>query len=160
MGKTALTVRPARVEDAAALAALLTSVGIFEHILPAGTAARTARVADNLKRLIGVPGHDTLIADIDGRRAVGYLNMHCQPCLTLDGEEGFVSELFIHADCQGAGVGSALLAEAERLARARGWWRLHLVNHRERESYRRGFYAAHGWQERTPMADFVLLLKG
>jgi len=159
LSKTAVTVRPATLEDASALAAALTTIGIFEKILPAGNEARTARVAENLKRLIGVHCHDTLVADIDGRRAVGYLNMHCQPCLTLDGAEGFISELFIHADCQGAGVGSALLAEAERLARERGWWRLHLVNHRERESYRRGFYAAHGWEERAPMADFVLMLK-
>jgi GNAT superfamily N-acetyltransferase len=158
--KAAVTVRPATLEDAPALAGALTTIGIFEKILPAGEKARAARVAENLERLIGVPGHDILVADIDGRCAAGYLNMHCQPCLTLDGAEGFISELFIHADCQGMGVGSALLAEAERLARERGWWRLHLVNHRERESYRRGFYAAHGWQERAPMADFVLLLKG
>jgi GNAT superfamily N-acetyltransferase len=156
---TAVTIRPAKVEDAAALVSLLASVGIFESVLPADEAARIERVAENLRALVGVSGHDTLVADVEGHSAAGFLNMHCQPCMALDGAEGFVSELFIHADCQGQGIGSALLGEAERLARDRGWWRLHLVNHRERESYRRGFYAAHGWQERTPMADFVLMLK-
>lgn len=156
---TAMTIRPAVREDAAALADILTSVGTFDAVLPAGKAARVERVAANLDRLVGVPGRDTLVADVADFGVAGFLNMHCQPCLALDGSEGFVSELFIHADCQGKSLGGALLAEAERLARERGWWRLHLVNHRERESYRRGFYAGHGWQERKPMVDFVRLLK-
>jgi hypothetical protein len=42
----------------------------------------------------------------------------------------------------------------------RGWWRLHLANHRERDSYRRGFYESRGWKERPAMADFVLSLRG
>lgn len=153
------TIRPAAMGDAPALADILTSVGTFELVLPEEAAARTGRVAENLKRLIGVPGHDTLVAEVANFGVAGFLNMHCQPCLALDGSEGFVSELFVHADCHGQGVGGTLLAEAERLARERGWWRLHLVNNRDRESYRRGFYAGHGWQERAPMVDFVRLLK-
>ncbi|MEM9684873.1 MAG: GNAT family N-acetyltransferase, partial [Pseudomonadota bacterium] len=103
--------------------------------------------------------HDLLLAETDAGAIAGYLNMHGQPCLTFDGDEGFVSELFVHADHSGKGIGSLLLDEAVRLGRERGWWRLHLVNNREAESYRRGFYQARGWTERERMADFVLLLK-
>jgi GNAT superfamily N-acetyltransferase len=102
--------------------------------------------------------HDILVAELDDGIIAGYLNMHRQPCLTFATPEGFISELFVHEDWRGRGVGGRLLEEAERLARDRGWWRLHLVNHRERDSYRRKFYESRGWEERPQMADFILKL--
>lgn len=154
-----ICIRPARADDAVALADVLTSVGTFDGVLPPVGEERVARIATNLALLAARPGHDLLIAETGDGRAVGYLNMHCLPCLTFDGEEGFVSELFVHAGHSGRGVGRRLLDEAARRGRDRGWWRLHLINNREAESYLRGFYAARGWTERERMADFVLFLK-
>lgn len=159
MNDKSIRLRPADADDATALAEILTSVGTFDAILPPAGAARVDRVATNLRRLVGRPGHDLLLAETAAGSVAGYLNMHSQPCLSFDGEEGFVSELFVHGGHSGKGIGSLLLDEAVRLGRERGWWRLHLVNNREAESYRRGFYQAQGWTERERMADFVLLLK-
>jgi GNAT superfamily N-acetyltransferase len=152
-------IRPATPADAGALANILTSVGWFEHLLPADIAARIRHVAGNLVRLAESPGHDILVAEKADGDLVGYLNMHRQPCLQFPTPEGYISELFIHADHRGKGIGGRLLDDAERLARERGWWRLHLANHRERDSYRRGFYESRGWKERPAMADFVLSLR-
>lgn len=151
-------VRPAVAADAGALTEVLTSVGWFEDVLPADPAVRIRLVAGNLVRLAETSAHDILVAELDDGGIAGYLNMHRQPCLTFATPEGFISELFIRDDCRGKGIGGRLLDEAERLARERGWWRLHLVNHRERDSYRRGFYESRGWSERPELADFVLTL--
>lgn len=154
----AVQVRPAEPKDAGALLDVVTSVGWFDETLPDDPAQRVRVVAGNLVRLAESAVHDILVAELKDGGIAGYLNMHRQPCLTFATPEGFISELFIHSDWRGKGIGGRLLEEAERLARERGWWRLHLVNHRERDSYRRGFYESRGWEERPQMADFVLRL--
>lgn len=151
-------IRPATAADAGALVEVVSSVGWFEEMLPADPAVRVRVIAANLVRLTESPVHDILVAELDDGGIAGYLNMHRQPCLTFATPEGFVSELFIRDDFRGKGIGGRLLDEAERLARERGWWRLHLVNHRERDSYRRGFYESRGWEERPQIADFILRL--
>lgn len=157
-GGTAIRIRPATAADAGALAEVMSTIETFQN-LPKDPAARVRHVAANLSRLVDIAGHDILVAEGADGDLVGYLNMHRQPCLHFATPEGFISELFIHADHRGKGIGGRLLDEAEKLARDRGWWRLHLVNHRERDSYRRGFYASRGWSERPAMADFVLSLQ-
>jgi GNAT superfamily N-acetyltransferase len=154
----AVRIRPATTEDAAGLMEVVSSVGWFDEMLPDDPAQRVRVIAGNLVRLAESPVHDILVAELQDDGIAGYLNMHRQPCLTFATPEGFISELFIRDDCRGKGIGGRLLEEAERLARERGWWRLHLVNHRERDSYRRGFYESRGWEERPDMADFVLRL--
>ncbi len=154
----AVRIRPAKATDAGGLVEVVTSVGWFDEMLPDDPAQRVRVVAGNLVRLAETEAHDILVAEIEDGGIAGYLNMHRQPCLTFATPEGFISELFIHADFRGKGIGGRLLEEAERLARERGWWRLHLVNHRERDSYRRGFYESRSWEERPQMADFVLRL--
>lgn len=155
----AIRIRPATPDDAGALTDVLKSVGWFEEMLPEDPAARLRFVAANLSRLAETEGHDILVAELEDGSLAGYLNMHRQPCLTFVTPEGFISELFIHADWRGKGIGGRLLEAAERMARERGWWRLHLVNHRERDSYRRNFYESRGWKERPQMADFILNLR-
>jgi len=154
----AIRIRSATAADAGALVDVLTSVGWFDEMLPADPVMRVRMVAANLVRLVETEGHDIIVAELDDGGIAGYLNMHRQPCLIFATPEGFISELFIRDDYRGKGIGGRLLTEAERLARERGWWRLHLVNHRERDSYRRGFYESRGWTERPELADFVLML--
>ncbi len=154
----AIRVRPATTGDAGALAEFLITIEWFKN-LPADPAARVRHVAANLSRLVDNAGHDLLVAEIGDGVIVGYLNMHRQPCLNFATPEGFISELFIHPKHRGKGIGGELLMRAEKLAQERGWWRLHLVNHRERDSYRRKFYESRGWTERAAMADFILNLQ-
>lgn len=98
------------------------------------------------------------VAETEGKLA-GYASAHWLPNLILGGLEGHVSELFVAPDGRGKGIGSALLEALEAEARARGCVRLSLLNLRERESYRRGFYAKRGWTERPGAANLIKRLE-
>jgi GNAT superfamily N-acetyltransferase len=78
--------------------------------------------------------------------------------LILRGPEGYVSELFVHEKARGLGVGGQLLDAIQQEARARGCFRVSLLNRNTRESYRRGFYAKRGYEEREDMVNFVMTL--
>lgn len=150
------TIRPAAPDDAPQLAALVRALERFDHLreepLPEAIARIQAALAGGDERSIHV-------ATSEAGDLAGYVAVHWLPYLILRGPEGFVSELFIAPDARGRGIGSRLLATAVAEARARGCSRLGLLNNRRRESYERGFYAQHGWQERGDMANFVLYLE-
>ena len=150
------TIRPAAPDDAPQLAALVRALERFDHLreepLPEAIARIQAALAGGDERSIHV-------ATSEAGDLVGYVAVHWLPYLILRGPEGFVSELFIAPAARGRGIGSRLLATAVAEARARGCSRLGLLNNRRRESYERGFYAQHGWQERGDMANFVLYLE-
>lgn len=98
------------------------------------------------------------VAEAEGKLA-GYASAHWLPNLILGGPEGYVSELFVAPADRGRGIGGALLEDLEAEARARGCVRLSLLNLRERESYRRGFYAKRGWTERPGAANLIKRLE-
>jgi GNAT superfamily N-acetyltransferase len=147
-------IRPAGAEDIPRLAALLRGLGYFDVIEAEPPEATLDRVRRSLAAILGRPDHLVLVATEEADAAVGYAAMHWLPCLFLGGSEAFVSELFVHPDARGAGLGGRLLAEAERLARAAGCVRMQLINFRTRESYARRFYAKQGWVERPEAASF------
>jgi len=66
--------------------------------------------------------------------------------------------LFLRPDETGHGVGSQLLDAVYTYARQRDCTQLILINRRIRESYRRHFYAKHGWEEQPETAFFSLVL--
>jgi GNAT superfamily N-acetyltransferase len=98
------------------------------------------------------------VAEAEGKLA-GYASAHWLPNLILGGTEGYISELFVAPASRGQGIGAALLGDLEAEARARGCVRLSLLNLRERESYRRGFYAKRGWTERPGAANLIKRLE-
>jgi len=75
----------------------------------------------------------------------------------LIGNEGYISELYFRTSATNQGIGGRLLAILEDESRSRNVRRLRLTNWRIRESYERGFYAKHGWQENPDAAEFVRL---
>jgi GNAT superfamily N-acetyltransferase len=106
-------------------------------------------------RLLGkTAGTSLRVAEAEGKLA-GYASAHWLPNLILGGTEGYISELFVAPDSRGKGIGGALLNDLEAQARVRGCIRLSLLNLRERESYRRGFYAKRGWTERPGAANLI-----
>lgn len=145
-------IRPANPEDAAAIDGVLRSLGWFDFIASQPTAQTQARIAGQLRAL---PGSDnTLLVAERAGGVVGYVFVHWLPNL-LFGGEGYVSELFLRPEARSQGTGAALLAEVQRLGRERGCERLMLFNHKQRESYQRGFYPKHGWVERDDTALFM-----
>jgi len=150
-----VTIRPARLEDARGLAELLRATGWFTRMEAEKPDDTAARVLAHLRQCLNDNSHLVLVAAGATGSILGYLAVHWLPYLFLPGPEGYVSELFVTPEARGQGIGEHLLAEGVTAARARGCCRLQLVNGKQRESYRRGFYLQNGWQERDQMANFV-----
>jgi GNAT superfamily N-acetyltransferase len=149
-----MLIRKAELEDAPALAGLIRGLGMFAHITAESADATDERVARHLSLCLADDSHSVYVAE-GGGEIVGYIAIHWLPYLILAGPEGYISELFIAESARGQGVGVALLETAEAEARQRGCSRLMLLNMRQRESYQRGFYSKHGWEERSDAANFV-----
>jgi GNAT superfamily N-acetyltransferase len=159
MSQEEVIIRRARQEDAAAIAAIIQAVGWFE---PFGQVTREdARriVEERLVRCLHDECHTVLVAERARAGVVGYLSVHWYPHLAR-GDDGYISELFLHPDERGRGIGGRLLRAIEQYARERHCVRLLLLNRRDRESYRRGFYRKHGWEELPQGAFFTRFLAG
>lgn len=151
----AILIRPARLGDHEGLYGILKDLGWFILLDELDAAQGRDLVAGHLARGLESSEHLVLVAEDRQGQVVGYASVHWLPYLFKAGLEAYVSELFVRQDRTGQGVGRALLAALEGEARARGCCQLMLVNNRERPSYRRGFYAKQGWQERGNMANFA-----
>jgi GNAT superfamily N-acetyltransferase len=98
----------------------------------------------------------TLLVSVTDEGSIsGYGSVHWIPSLILPGIEGYVSELFVSPAHRGNGIGDSMLKEIERLAISRNCYRLSLLNMKDKESYRRGFYAKRNWEERQNAANMV-----
>ncbi len=95
-----------------------------------------------------------LVAELEGE-VVGYVHGEIVMYLLFAGREMLVSELFVRQQARGRGVGTALMAAIEAEAVKRKCFRISVLNSRERESYKRGFYPALGYEERTQTATFT-----
>jgi GNAT superfamily N-acetyltransferase len=152
-------IRPAQLADAAALADLLTGLGWFQHYFgDAATEVIHERVRQKLSLNLADRSHSVYVAETPAGQITAYAAVHWLPYLFLPGPEGFVSELFVQESARGQGLGGRLLAAVKAEAVERGCSRLSLINMRSRESYQRGFYGQHGWEERPEAANFVLRL--
>ena len=153
-----IAIRPATPDDAPQLAALVRALERFDHLREEPLPEAIARIVAALGGAAEGGQRSIYVAESEAGSVAGYIAVHWLPYLIMRGPEGFVSELFIAPDARGRGIGSRLLAAAVAEARDRGCSRLGLLNNRRRESYARGFYTQHGWQERGDMANFVLYL--
>jgi GNAT superfamily N-acetyltransferase len=152
------TIRPAKFSDCPALADLLREVGWFEFIKNKTPEDANLHLAAQLAECLADESHSVYVGLNAAGEAVGYISVHWLSYLFLPGPEGFVSELFIHPSARGQGLGAALLEKVKDEALERGACRLSLLNNRTRESYERGFYPKHGWEERPAMSNFIYRL--
>lgn len=136
-----VVVRPARPDDWPAVALLLVELG---RGVAEGTAAdptHRMQFGGHLRRLDSV----TLVADVDGE-VVGVVDMEYHQRLGDHRPQARVHDLVVTEDARGSGVGAALLARAEQLARKRGCFRMALVTASWR-SATIAFYEHEGWQD-------------
>ena len=149
-----VTVRPALPADAGVIASLLRELGWFEHLGAMDPDQAREHVAHQLGLCLDGQAHLVMVALDPAGQVQAYGSVHWLPYMFKAGPEGYVSELFVSQAWRGRGLGRALLTAMEQEARQRGCSQLMLINNRQRDSYRRGFYAKQGWQERTAMANF------
>ena len=147
------TVRAATPNDASALADFLLKLELFKSLATLTPQALTEELERKLKT--ASPSSHTFLVAADETEIIGYAGVHWLPALFQSGPDGYLSQLFVSAARRGQGTGSRLLKAVELEARHRGCFRLTLVNLKNRESYRRGIYAAHGFTEQPEAVRFV-----
>jgi GNAT superfamily N-acetyltransferase len=137
----ALRVRPLELADAAAAVALVREGSLTpEHEDPGRLEDYWAAARETRARR-----GDVLVAELDGE-VVGVCQVMVFPHFQHAG--GWCCELesvYVRADRRGEGVGGALLARAEALARTNGCYRIQLTSRNVRTDAHR-FYAAHGFE--------------
>jgi GNAT superfamily N-acetyltransferase len=143
--------------DAPALARFMVALDYFSALVGVSPDAAEARVGRNIATALASNSHSIYLALLEDI-IVGYVAVHWLPCLYMESGEGFISELFVGDAARGQGVGALLLETVIADARQRGCTRLELTNIKERDSYKRGFYAKQGWEERPQAANFVYRL--
>ncbi len=153
-----IMIRRANVSDAKGVSEILLEIGWFDDINKRTIGEVEKFVGNQIKEGLESGRHHLYVAQDRSCRAIGYLNIHWLNTLFLNGGEGYVSELFVIDEYRGKGVGELLLNEAGKMAKQNGCSRLMLLNHRDRESYRRKFYSKKGWTEREEVANFVINL--
>ncbi len=89
------------------------------------------------------------------QRVVGYIHGEIVTYLLFAGREMLVSEVFVMEHARSQGVGKALMTAIEAEAVKRKCFRISVLNSRERESYKRGFYPSLGYEERMHTANFT-----
>ncbi|HEY3168750.1 MAG TPA: GNAT family N-acetyltransferase [Candidatus Binatia bacterium] len=150
-----MRLRKATIEDAEALASLLTEIGWFEVFKNESLEESTQRVRAELELCLADDSHLVCVAQSEEGKIIGYVSVHWLPYLFMRGPEAYVSELVVRDSARGRGVGRRLLQAVETEARSRGCTRMSLTNLRRRESYKRQFYVKAGWTERSDAANFI-----
>ena len=118
--------RPARAADAAEIAEIfLAAFGATMDFVPK---LHTDDETRAWIRDVMLPGHDVVVAEVDGRLA-GFAALH--------GE--LLGHLYVHPELQGRGVGAALLSRTRELRP--GGFRLWVF---QRNTGARRFYERHG----------------
>lgn len=131
----AIRVRPAGVDDAAELARLNTEFnGVDDQ-----PQAIAARLAD--PRRVETP----LLAEIDGQ-VVGFAALRVTPCVFYAQPHAELTELFVRPAYRRRGVGRALLACAEEMARQSGAGELMLLTGLD-NTEAQAFYRAQGFTD-------------
>jgi N-acetylglutamate synthase-like GNAT family acetyltransferase len=150
-----MNIRTAQISDARAIAELLVNIDDHPHWKALGVEKLEPTVRDGLGW--NNPERLVLVAELENR-VVGYGVVYWQQLL-FSRKEAYISELFVHSDVSGKGIGTALLKRMEVEAVAQHCRRLTLVNFKDVASYQRGFYASRGWTEQENTVRFALNLE-
>ena len=149
MNKAEIGIRPLKPGDITAVMQLHRELGWNPAFHADGSTLK-----QRLEALITEESALLLVAEL-GDRVAGYIHGEIVTYLLFAGREMLVSELFVMADARGQGVGKALMNAIETEAVKRKCFRICVLNSRERESYKRGFYPALGYEERSHTANFT-----
>ena len=149
MRKTDIIIRPLKPSDIADVMQLHRELGWNPAFKADGSTLK-----QRLEALITGESALLLVAALKGK-VVGYIHGEIVTYLLFAGREMLVSELFVMESARGRGVGKALLSAIESEAVQQKCFRISVLNSRERESYKRGFYPSLGYEERPHTANFT-----
>jgi GNAT superfamily N-acetyltransferase len=136
-----LSIRPASLDDAPAIAELLGQLGYPSAAAEVGVRLANWASAER-SRVIG--------ADLDGRLA-GVAAVHAIPLLEHSWSRGRLVALVVDEAARGQGIGRALVAAAERQACAFGCRELDITSARDRPAAHR-LYSALGYTDASARA--------
>jgi GNAT superfamily N-acetyltransferase len=147
-------IRLANISDAQSIATVLANINDYPQWTDLGATALEPIVRKSL--LAQCPDRSVFVAEVDDQ-LVGYAAVYWLNPM-FSGREGYLNELFICSSASGHRVGTALLETIKVDAKMQKCSRLTLINLKDRESYRRGFYAKRGWEEKLNTVRFVINL--
>jgi PhnO protein len=147
-----VTIREAREEDFHAVTALLEKLGRPKVL---GTGDRSeASHRERYRQWLSEPGFFAFVAEEDAG-IVGFVDLQIVPRLNFDGPQAWVPDLIVAEESRGRGVGSALLARTEEVAREHGAFSLTLESAHWR-TRAHAFYAREGMKDAA--REFVKVL--
>ena len=152
-------IRKACVTDIQPIIKIILQLDWFSNLRNQTLDVIESRMTQHLIHCHRDDSHTVLVAEDSQGEIAGYTSVHWLPYLVLlQGQEGFVSELFVLESMRGKKIGTMLLEAAKEEALKRGCSRLMLSNGRNSIAYKRGFYSKLGWKEREEIANFVFPL--
>lgn len=131
-----LALRPATSDDAARIAELLTELGY---------PVTAEEVAERLAYWLPDEASQLLVAEVDGL-VVGSISLHAIPYLERTGRWLRIESLVVDASVRRSGAGRALVATAERQARAWGCLQIEVTSRRSRHDAH-AFYGELGFDD-------------
>jgi len=143
-----IKIRPLRPTDIEAVMRLHRELGWNPAFQSDGSTLR-----QRLQALITEESALLLVAEVDGKVG-GYIHGQTVIYLLFAGSEMMISEVFVREKCRDRGVGKALMVAMEAEAAKQKCFRISVMNSRQRESYKRGFYPSQGYDEREQTAVF------
>jgi GNAT superfamily N-acetyltransferase len=134
-------IREARPDDWPDVAELLAQLG-RPDVRATGEVAAARQV---FERYLDRADAVILVAE-DGGKVVGLLDMEYRVRLNFTTPQAWIPDMVVAEDSRSAGVGRALMARAEELARERGCWGMELESATWRERAH-AFYLREGWAD-------------
>lgn len=131
-----MSIRRITSSDVPSAAALLAELGY---------PTTEADLGERLKAIATNPGDAVLVAAEDGN-ILGLVSVHSFEMIHRPGRLGRITSLIVAASARGRGLGTNLLAAAEKHLRAYGCAKLEVTSGEQRSSAH-DFYAANGYKE-------------
>jgi GNAT superfamily N-acetyltransferase len=141
-------IRKAATSDAATIADLLTQLDYPVTV---------DFVRKKLLPLRKDPDEEIVVAELNGS-VVGFIAIHFIPQIALPGSFARISYLSVDKNTRSKGIGGALVAHCEKLARKRRCDRIEVHCH-ERRKRAHEFYKSHGFNE-SPKYFFTSMKDG